>query len=165
MERFNFLEQMDLLDRNKVSLQDMLDECGWTDDLSSFKRNELASYFQAYSAPVGTMILQEGERTSFFVILCEGTVDVVKESSAGRLKRLKTFSAGKVLGEMAFFDHCVSSTTVVVTQKATLLLMDEHSFKTMCSHSPGLALTVTIKLIRTLSNRLREASGKLIDHL
>lgn len=165
MERLSLLEQLELLDRTKVSLEQLLNYCGWVDDLPAKQITDLAVYFQAYSAPAGTAVLREGEKTNFFAVICEGSVDVIKESSAGRLKHLKTLNLGKAIGEMAFFDHSPSSTTVVIREKALLLVMDEINFLSLCNRSPYIALNITIKLIKTLSQRLRETSGKLIDHL
>lgn len=41
--------------------------------------------------------------------------------------------------------------------------MDNHAFDTLSDQSPYIELKVTIKLIRTVSSRLRETNGKLVD--
>lgn len=160
------MERIDLLDRsNSLSALELLEKSNWLTDLMPLQMEELAAFFQPYSAAPGTIILMEGEAIHFFCLICEGEVDVVKENSLGKLKKLKTFGRGKIIGEMAFFDHGPSSATIIVKQQAILLIMDVDSFKTLCIQSPYIAISIMTNLIRTISGRLRETSGKLIDLL
>ena len=144
---------------------ELLDASEWTDDLMQNQIEILAVFFKPYLAPTDTIILKEGQQTGFFCLLCEGLVDVVKESSTGKVKKLQTFGPGKTFGEMAFFDHGPSSASVIVKEKATILIMTQHDFESLSMEAPYLALIVAIKLFRDMSFRLRETSGKLIDFL
>lgn len=159
------MERLNLLDRTKTSTLTLLDGLNWITDLAPRQVEELSLFFQPYSAEAGTIVLMEGERAHFFCLICEGSVDVVKENSSGKLKKLKTFGSGKILGEMAFFDGGPSSATIIVKEDVMLLVMDDHAFENLCAQSPLIALKVLIHLIRALSHRLRETSGKLIDYL
>jgi len=157
------MQRLIYLDRIATPPRHLLELSNWVEDLTPLQIERLAPYFQAYSAQPGTMILKEGDPSGFFCLICEGVVDVVKENSSGKFKKLKTLEQGKAFGEMAFFDHNPSSTSIIVKQAATLLIMEECDFDSLCTDSPFLALKVTINLIRTISSRLRETSGKLID--
>jgi CRP-like cAMP-binding protein len=157
------MQRLIYLDRIAVPSRQLLELSTWVEDLSQAQIERLAPYFQAYSAEPGTMILKEGEPSGFFALICEGAVDVVKESTSGQFKKLKTLEKGKAFGEMAFFDHHPSSTSIIVREKAILLVMEEYQFDTLCADSPFIALKITVNLIRTVSSRLRETSGKLID--
>jgi CRP/FNR family transcriptional regulator, cyclic AMP receptor protein len=158
------MERIDLLDRsNKLSTLQLLENSNWTNDLTHLQQEELATFFQPYSAAPGTIIFMEGEPIYFFCLLCEGDVDVIKENSSGQLKKLKSFGPGKVIGEMAFFDNGPSSATIVVKSKSVLLIMNHQSFDELCSHLPFVAIKMMNQFILTLSSRLRETSGKLID--
>ncbi len=159
------MERLNLLDKTKISTLTLLDELNWITDLTPLQVEELSLFFQPYSAEAGTIVLMEGERTHFFCLICEGSVDVVKENSSGKLKKLKTFGSGKIIGEMSFFDGGPSSATIIVKKDVTLLVMDNHDFENLCLQSPRIALKVLIHLMRALSYRLRETSGKLIDYL
>ncbi len=157
------MQRLIYLDRITTSPKQLLELSDWVDDLTTLQTESLAPYFQAYAAQPGTVILKENKPAGFFCFICEGAVDVIKENSAGKFKKLKTLEKGKAFGEMAFFDHIPSSASIVVKQQATLLIMEERDFESLCIDFPYLALKITINLIRTLSSRLREASGKLID--
>jgi CRP/FNR family cyclic AMP-dependent transcriptional regulator len=157
------MQRLIYLDRIIIPPRQLLELSNWVEDLTQIQMEKLAPYFQAYSAEAGTMILKEGEPSGFFGLICEGAVDVVKESSSGRFKKLKTLQKGKAFGEMAFFDHNPSSTSIIVKERTILLIMEDRSFEALCADSPYIALKVTVNLIRTVSSRLRETSGKLID--
>jgi|SRR5579885_163331 CRP/FNR family transcriptional regulator len=157
MQRLNYLNRSDL------PIHELIQNSTWFDDVNPHYLEKLIPFFQPYSAPTGTIILKEGEPTNYFCLICTGIVDVVKESSSGKLKKLKTLGPDKIVGEMAFFDRGPSSTSVIAKTPAVLLVMDYDSFESLSANSPYIALNITIKLIRTISFRLRETSGKLID--
>lgn len=143
----------------------LLEDCGWVDDLMRPQIEQLSLFFNPYTAEANAFILKEGEENHAFYILCNGYVDIVKENTSGKVKTLQTIGPGKVFGEMAFFDHGASSASVIVKEQALLLIMSEENFNALCIESPYLALVITIKLVRAMSSRLRETSGKLIDFL
>lgn len=157
------MERLTLLTKAKKDALTLLEISNWVDELSPLQIEQLAHYFQAYTAEPGTIILREGEKANFYCVICEGSVDIVKESTSGKLKKLKSLGPGKAFGEMAFFDKSTSSANVIIKERASILIMQENDFDVLCKQSPHLALTLTIKLIRILAQRLREASGKLID--
>ena len=158
------MERTDLLERiTQLSTLELLSESNWANELMPLQIEELATFFQGYSATTGTILVMEGEKINYFCLICEGYVDVVKENTFGKLKKLKSLGPGKVIGEMAFFDQSPSSATIVVKSNATLLIMTHDSFNSLCLHSPYIAIHILSNFIRTISARLRETSGKLIE--
>ena len=157
------MEELGLLHLTHRPITELLELAKWAEDFTTTQLEQLALFFTPYSAETGLTLIREGLRCSFICLICEGEVDVIKESSIGRSKKLQSFGPGKVLGEMSFFDHAPASATIVVKKEAVLLLMTEENYKSLCEQQPHLALVITIKLIRTVSQRLRQTSGKLID--
>lgn len=156
------LERMKQL--THVSVKNMLENSSWGEDFVSAQLDILALYFLPYSAPVGTVMHKEGEANDFFALICEGAVNVVKESSLGP-KTLLQLNTGKAFGEMSFFDGGACSASIVVKDEVTMLVMTKKKFAELKKEATHLALELTIKLIRTISSRLRQTSGQLIDHL
>lgn len=157
---------METLTLLEVSLREriaMLETSKWADDLSHRQLDQLAYYFKAYSAPVNAYILREGEPGELFCLLCDGTVDIVKESGSGQKKNLQTLGPGKAFGEIAFFDRGTCSASIVVKKTVTLLVMDQEAFTKLCDEAASLALQITLKVVHLLSQRLRATTGKLID--
>lgn len=157
------MHRLTYLNKSDIPIHELIQNSTWFDDINPSHLENLIPFFEPYSAPTGTIILKEGEPTNYFCLICSGLVDIVKESSSGRLKKLKTLGPDKILGEMAFFDLGPSSTSVIAKTSTILLVMDKASFDSLCATSPYIALHITIKLIRTISVRMRETSGKLID--
>ncbi|VVC77075.1 hypothetical protein AQUSIP_24020 [Aquicella siphonis] len=159
------MQRLGLLHKCDIPVEDLLENTDWVNDFIQNQIEQLAGYFQPYLAPAGTLIMKEHESTDYFCLICEGSVDVVKENASGRLKQLKTLGANKIIGEMAFFDRCPSSASVIAREPSTLLVMDEQSFEKLSSLFPYIAMKITIKLIKTISSRLRETDGRLMDLL
>lgn len=159
------MKRLSLLHKYDIPANQLLENSDWVSDFIQNQLNQLAAYFQPYLAPTGTIILKENEPTDFFCLICTGSVDVIKENASGRLKHLKTLGENKIIGEMAFFDRYPSSVSVIAREPSTLLIMNEESFQKLATQTPYIAMKITIKLIKTISNRLRETNGKLIDLL
>lgn len=135
----------------------------WADHFDPTQINTLSNFFQAYAAPSTTTIFKEGQINDFFALICTGTVDITKEALSGSTKVLQTIGAGKAIGEMSFFDKSPCSANVIVKEDATLLVLDKTNYELLVQESARLALAITIKVIHTISGRLRLTSGRLID--
>lgn len=125
----------------------------------------LADYLQAYQAAKGATVFSEGERGNFMCLLIEGKVDVLKEDRLGVRKVVATVPAGKTLGEMSLIDNELRSASAVVAEPATLVMLTKDNFERLGREHPRLALHFALKLARLLSQRLRQTSGQLVDHL
>ncbi|MFZ2314844.1 MAG: cyclic nucleotide-binding domain-containing protein [Gammaproteobacteria bacterium] len=165
MDRLAFLEEQKLLQSLHIPSVTLLEISNWVEELPPAVVDELAFYFRPCTVAPGTMIIQEGDNADFFCLLCEGIVDVIKETASGELKLLQTLGIGKAFGEIAFFDQGSCSANVIVKEKATLLIMDQHKFDLLCKEKPYAGLVLTLKLIRMLTQRLRQTSNKLADLL
>jgi CRP/FNR family transcriptional regulator, cyclic AMP receptor protein len=159
------MNQFKLVDISQVQKLQLLETFEWAHDLSAIQLDKLAGYLKFYSAPKSMTILKEGESNDFFCFLCEGQVDIIKANMAEQNKNLKTLSAGKVFGEMSFFDRGTCSASVIVKEDIKMLVMDKKSFDTLSFESPNIALQIAMNLIRDISQRLRQTTGQLVDSL
>jgi CRP-like cAMP-binding protein len=122
----------------------------------------LADYMQVYRMPAGGLLLREGERSDFTILLLSGDVNVLK-AHAGRVPQsIALITPGKLIGEMSLIDReprfatCVAQTDVLVavlTRQALLDLLEEH---------PKLGSQLLMRLVALVSNRLRLTSAKLV---
>lgn len=165
MDRLAFLEDQKLLLPVHTPAATLLEISNWVEELDPSLVDELAFYFTPYAAASGTMIIQEGDKAAFFCLICEGSVEVIKETSQGDLKLLQSFGVGKAFGEVAFFDRGTCSANIIVKEATTLLVMTEEHFDLLCKEKPYAALMLTLKLMRMLTQRLRQTSNKLTDLL
>ncbi|MDR3476434.1 MAG: cyclic nucleotide-binding domain-containing protein [Gammaproteobacteria bacterium] len=143
----------------------LLDTFDLVDGLATNHIEKLVIFLKAYSVSSGLTIIHEGEKGHFFCLVCKGQVDIVKADVKGALKTVNSLGAGKIIGEIAFFDNVTSSASVMAKQDVTLLIMDRTSFSAFCADSPYAALQITLKLLKYVSQRLRQTTGKLVDFL
>ena len=157
------MQRLDKLTISSIMPIQLLEGFSWTEDLTVRQVQMLAPYFSVYEASTDTAIIHEGDKVEFFGVIYEGVAEVVKENFSGSAKVLSAIRPGKTFGEMGFFDKQPASASIAVKKNAILLVMTKNDFEALASESPALALVLLIKILRGMSARLRETSGKLID--
>lgn len=163
---FDRLEQLGSGSSYALHVADMLESAEMFRDLNRKDVETFANYIQAYSAPKGVKVLEEGGRESYMFVIAEGKLDIFKQGSDGQSeKKIATVRAGKTIGEMSILDGMPHSATVVVVEPATLLLLTRAKFDQFMEREPEVALKVLRKMAMLMSLRLRQTSGVLIDHL
>ncbi len=130
---------------------------------SSLDKRELqtlakSSQERTYSA--GTTLFSQGDSGSGLYILKSGKVSITQRSGAqGAEKEINTVGAGETLGEMALLDDQPRSATVTAVEDVTALLLPVWEFRGVIKAHPDIAL----KLLATLSRRLRKVQGRAED--
>ena len=142
---------------------DLLQHYDWANDLNRVQMDTLAPYFKSYSAKAGVAILTEGKTNDLLCLLCEGKIDISKENASGMIKIIQTLGPGKIFGEISFFDRGPCSASIITKTEARLLVLHKSDFENVCTEAPAIALTITLNLIKSLGQRLRETTGKLIE--
>lgn len=143
----------------------MLEHVQMFADFPALELNTLANYLHAYQAEIDTVLFSEGERTSHMCLLIEGRLDVFKEISAGKRKKLAEIRPGKSIGEMSVIDGLPTSATVIVSQPSVLVLMTRDDLERIADSHPQLGFKLIWHFANLLSQRLRYTSGRLIDRL
>ncbi len=166
---FDHLEQLGSGGSYLSEIADMLERADMFRDLNRQDVESFASYIQAYAAPKGVKVLQEGGRESYMFVIATGKLDVFKNGSDNNGnsgdKKIATIRAGKTIGEMSILDGMPHSATAVVVEPSTLLLLTKSKFEQFMQSDPEVALKVLRKMAMLMSLRLRQTSGVLIDHL
>lgn len=163
---FDRLEQLGSGSGYLAKVADMLESAEMFRDLNRKDVEVFANYFQAYAAPKGVTVLQEGGRENYMFVIATGRLDIFKCSAdSPNEKRIATVRAGKTIGEMSILDGMPHSATAVVVEPATLLLLTRNNFEQFMQGEPEVALKVLRKMALLMSLRLRQTSGILIDHL
>jgi CRP-like cAMP-binding protein len=135
------------------------------DDLSAPELDRLARFARVCRARAGSAVFEEGSRDPYLCLIVDGEVEVRKED-AGRAGRvLVTLGPGKLLGEMALLDGEPRSATAIAVSDATLVIVTQADFDRLLQEFPGLGVKFLRRLARLVSARLRETSGRLVDHL
>lgn len=134
-------------------------------DLSRAEIETLAGYTRAYRARQDSGLFIEGERAGFLCVLIDGRLGIFKDSGQGASKPIADIGPGTAIGEMSVIDGEPNSATVVVTETATVVTLTRDALRKLLDEHPRLGGRLLWKLARLLSQRLRQTSGRLADHL
>lgn len=99
------------------------------------------------SMPAGSLIVDQGQTGREAFVVLSGTV-LVKRNG----KKVGSFGAGTVVGELSLLDHGPRTATVSCETDCTLLLLDQRHFVGVLDEVPALAH----KVLATLAGRIRD---------
>ena len=144
---------------------DLLEQSTWS---LSFTRTDLmllAEFMKACTGSPGTVLCKESDTDSFMGIFIEGGVTVLKTSSDGSDSVVGRLGKDKSFGEMSVLNREPRSATVVADTEVRLLVLQRGDFDRLLDSQPKLAAKFLLRIARLLSQRLRETTGQLAEHL
>lgn len=110
----------------------------------------------------GDIVIQEGDTDRSLFLISKGTASVkVRLAGQDREKRLASFSAGAVFGEVALLDEEPRSATVTADEELVCYVLDDARFRALTREHPAIAVTLLANLSRELSRRLRKANAMI----
>lgn len=148
----------------RLALQ-LLEDTSWANELDPRMLGIMAKYMRVMYADKEVRLFSEGEHEHFLTIIVDGKIDILKEDGHGKRHVVVTLNRGKTFGELSLLDGGPRSSTAIVTEDATLLILDEDSFDDLEDAQPALAARILRVLARLLSQRLRMTSGRLVDRM
>lgn len=107
----------------------------------------------------GEIILREGERFEWVIILRAGRVKVASNSASGTEVVLALRGPGALLGELSAIDRTPVSATVTTLEAVTALVVPHFEFERYLQNNGRVAF----ELMRQLTVRLRDADRKRIE--
>ena len=134
-------------------------------DLEWAELKVLAQAMQGSRVAAGTTIFSEGEPGSYLCFVISGQIDIIKENQAGERKVVATVTPGRTVGEMAVIDGERRSATCIAAKESLLGVLTRTNFDLLMHHHPGVSSKLLLRLARMMSQRLRAASGQLVDYL
>lgn len=132
-----------------------------------FERSEieaLAAHLRCYRAPAGATLIREGDSGDFMVIVLDGQCEIVKNDAAGLPRRLSLAGPGKTLGEMSMIDGELRFASCVALEDTLIAVLDRDGLSRIIAGDPRLGIKILLELVLLLSQRLRAASSKLVQH-
>ena len=147
---------------------------GWSlERRTEIEQCELFEGFTAAETPVvkgllkrrsyqrGETIIRMGEdaREMFFIV--RGSVSVTLAMASGVEKRLATFSAGMVFGEMAVIDGAPRSARIVADSEVECDLLTAEDFDGLGAAHPGIKIKLLENLCLGFCHKLRKANRQM----
>lgn len=125
--------------------------------ISKESLTKLTSIAKLSQYPKGSTVFSEGDPGDCLYIVASGRVDIYTRTGSGDGIILNTLGPAEVFGEMALLDGLPRSATVNVVEKTILFAINRIDFNLFLMQNPE----VSIKLIETISHRLRDTNQKL----
>lgn len=132
-------------------------------DLGSEERELLRAALVRREFAPGTAVVSQREPGDALYIIARGSASVRLNDDRGRERRLVTFSAGTVFGEMALLDRETRSATVVADEPLVCYLLERRAFEELAAARPRIGLQLLANIGRELSLRMRRANRILAE--
>ncbi len=159
------LEQLGFGSQFHDTLCRLLEEVAILRDLSRQEIEQIARHTHAYSAHTGVILFEEGKKSNYICFLVKGQLTVDKERNLTERRPLTTIRPGRSVGEMSMIDGMPHSATVTTATDVELIVLTRHGLQRLQEEHPRTAYNVLWKIAETLSFRLRQTTGQLVDYL
>ncbi|HOD74783.1 MAG TPA: cyclic nucleotide-binding domain-containing protein [Syntrophorhabdaceae bacterium] len=144
---------------------EMLEDTSLSMDFSWEELVTLAGYMGTMTYRKGTTIFEEGDREIFMCVVVKGGVAILKKDERMDPKRLTVIGLGKVIGEMSMIDGSPRSATATAAADTILVVLSKESMDRLFKEKPHVGLKLLKKIAHSMSQRLRQTTGVLVDYL
>ena len=120
-----------------------------------------ARLWETVSYNAGSELMRKGEPGQAFLVLLEGTVDVIQRDEAGAENHLASLTRGDCLGEMSLITGNPVSASVRAKTGVTALRVSREQFPHLLAAVPALSF----KLAKILAQRLARTGAWISDEL
>jgi CRP/FNR family transcriptional regulator, cyclic AMP receptor protein len=126
---------------------------------------DLSQYMGTMRYRKGATVFKEGDRDVFMCIVVKGGVNILKKDEQMTDRRVAQIGRGKMIGEMSMIDSCPRSATAVAVIDTTLVTLTKDSMDRLFKEKPAIGIKVLQKIAFSMSQRLRQTTGVLVDYL
>ena len=134
-------------------------------DLTHSDVMAMSNWFKVYKVAKGSEIITEGEKEPSLCILSEGKLDVLKETSEYKRKKIATILPGRSFGEMGLIDGQPHSASIIASEESIILLITMANFNQLVLDHPPLGNKLLHAIANMMSLRLRQTTGQLADYI
>ena len=134
---------------------------------AKFGRHELdklPEYLERIETKAGDTIFKQGDEPDAMYFIESGRVDVLLHGKGQREIRLRSMTAGVVIGEVGFYLGEARSASIVATEAGVLQRLSHESLRRMGSEDPQTATAVHVLIASILSERL-STTNQLVREL
>jgi len=159
------LNNLNKLNCSEDDLANSLELTHWAKDFSWSQICAISKYLEAYTAPKGTVIFEEGSVDNTMSIVVKGKVDIVKKESGSKVNIIASIFPSQSFGEMSLIDGEARSADVVAASDVELLILTKDGLFKLLEEDSTLAFKLLWIISEMLSLRLRRTSGNLVVQL
>ncbi len=155
------LREADLLDAARIRFERQLAQH------AIIRRREAkaaAAFLEPMETKVGDVVCQQGDESDSMYFIESGRVDVLLAVEGGAALRLRSMTAGAVIGEVGFYLGIARSASIVVTEAGVLQRLSHEALRQMEETAPQTASAIHAHIASILSDRL-STTNRLVKEL
>jgi SulP family sulfate permease len=114
--------------------------------------------------PAGTVVIRQGEQSADLIFVLSGRVGITMRHGRRPPVRVRTFTAGTMVGEIGFFLGSLRTATVVAEENCRILALSRADLERLRGSHPEQALALMTRIEERLCLRIRD-KDQLIDGL
>ncbi|HTY79541.1 MAG TPA: SulP family inorganic anion transporter [Candidatus Bathyarchaeia archaeon] len=141
-----------------------VDRLSVLEGLTEAERGVVRSLLARRTFAAGEVVIKEGSTDRDLFLIAHGTASVRVDLPGGKgQRRVASFSAGTVFGELALLDRQPRSATVTADEDVVCYVLSEEAFHTLGRAHAAIAIKLLTNLGRELSGRLRRANAMISE--
>ncbi len=121
----------------------------------------LLNYCETMKLEANTTLFKKGDPGDALYFIERGELSVLLKLEAGRVKRLRTFGPGTVVGEMALFSQQPRSADVVSDTPCRVRKLSSEKLQKMATTDPTAAIEFHNFIVKLLCTRLTAANDEI----
>jgi len=155
------LHEASLLDAQRVTVEQQLAQHAF---LRPRDASALTTFLERMETAVGDTVFNQGDESDSLYFIESGRVDVLLRDEAGHVLRLRSMTAGAVIGEVGFYLGKARSAGIVVTEAGVLQRLSHDALRQMEETAPQTASAIHVLIASMLSDRL-STTNRLVQEL
>ncbi len=155
------LKEARLLDDQRVAFERQL-----TQHATIRQRDAEAAgaFLERIETKAGDVVCRQGDESDAMFFIESGRVDVILAVEGGGELRLRSMTAGAVIGEVGFYLGKARSASIVVTEDGVLRRLSHEALRQMEETAPQTASAIHVHIASLLSDRL-STTNRLVQEL
>ena len=156
------LEGAALFAKAQVTVEEQLAQHAMIDSRDA---SALHRYLERVETEAGDVVVRQGDESDAMYFIESGRVDVLLQGDGPEVLRLRSMTAGTVIGEVGFYLKQARTASIVVTEPGVLQRLSLDALKEMEATDPGAASALHMFITCALSDRLSTTNRVIQDLL
>lgn len=135
------------------------------EDLAPHEMDALGALMPRVRAQPGQILINEGDRGDWMLLVLDGTVDITRKSGNGATSRLAVVKQGATVGEMSMFDAAPRYASCHAIETVEAGVLARSTITRLIADHPAVGAKLLVKFTQMLAQRLRNTSNQLVKSM
>lgn len=144
-----------------MDIEKLLDQVDLFSVLSAEQRNNAVKYFEWARIDKGCVLIKEGEKSNFAILVISGCFEVIKDVG-GAQKLLSLAKPGVFLGELGLVSGEARYASCRAAKDSVVGMLSQESFEKMMIESPDIYSGILARLCHVMGRRLIQVNDTVL---